>query len=153
MIFFHRKCIFSQKWLIWKNLNWARVHYYFHVLVVSSYFFPSLGLVLRLQFFKFQSFLWFSKFAPSYSFGQNKGKKLDFIFWGGQTKTKKKRKKGKRNDEICEMLVSWALDRSKEMRKLVADSFPKSPAWQNPKKTKKHLKNSGIPPCSPWTLA
>ena len=70
-----------------------------------------------------------------------KGKSWMFIFWG----FKQKRKKWKQNDEICEMLVSWALDRSKKMRKLVADRFPKSPAWKTQQKTqtsKKSLQSS-----------
>ena len=53
-------------------------------------------------------------------------KKLDF---GGS----KNQKKTKKWNEIGQMLVSGALDDTEKMRKLGADSFPKSPAWKNPK--------------------
>ena len=59
---------------------------------------------------------------------KNKRKKLDchtFAFQTNKTKTKNKTEKW---NEIGQMLVSGALDDTKKMRKLGADSFPTSPA-------------------------
>ena len=53
---------------------------------------------------------------------KNKGKKLDFHILG----VNKNKKKVENLDEIGQMLVSRALDRTKKIRKIAADIFAKS---------------------------
>ena len=66
---------------------------------------------------------------------KNKGKQMDFHIFG----VKKTKRNWNKNDEICEMLVSGALDDTKKMRKAGADIFAKS----RPEQIKKKLLHYG----------
>ena len=70
--------------------------------------------------------------------------KLDF---GGS----KNQKKPKKWNEICQMLVSGALDDTKKMRKAGADIFAKSGLEKPKNKLNKSRFSPGFFPFFPWT--
>ena len=52
--------------------------------------------------------------------------KVGFSYLWGSKKRKKNEKKMKKRDEISQILISRALDRTKKIRKIDADIFAKS---------------------------
>ena len=81
------------------------------------------------QIWSYRAVFFFSKsrdLGPEHGFRacsfENKGKKLHFHIFG----VKVQKKKVENLDEIGQMLVSRALDRTKKIRKIAADIFAKS---------------------------
>ena len=79
-------------------------------------------------------------------FFKNKGNKLDFHFFG----VNKNDKKLKIDDEIGQILVSGALDRTRKIRKTAADIFAKSGPEKPSKIKEKSKTNPEFSPIFLW---
>ena len=78
---------------------------------------------------------------------KNKRKKLDFHTFGGQ----KNEKKSENLNEIGQILVSGALDRTKSIRKTAADIFAKSGLEKPWKNVENSTFSLDVSPFFPWT--